>query len=74
MKLTETTLRLSNGVEFTIVHNFPMSGPVNTFEAAYTNWLMRTDDYTAESFVAYVKSKQEHGRVCMTLEEHQKQS
>ncbi len=69
-KLNQTELALSNGVKFTIVHDFKnMDGPVNSFDAAFQNWLSRTDEYTAESFIEYVKDK-EPNRIMITLEDY----
>lgn len=64
-------LAISNGVSFTIVHDFPNMSGINSFDSAYQNWMSRTDDYTAESFIAYVKSKEPH-RVFVTLEQFEK--
>lgn len=65
-RFNHNTIKLSNGVTFEIVNDFEhMEGPVNSFQAALDNWLARTDDYTAESFIRYVKSK-EPNRIFMT--------
>jgi len=59
MRLNETEVELSNGVKFTVVHDFEnMEGPVNSFDAAFQSWLARTTEYTAESFVRYVKTRE----------------
>lgn len=56
--LNVSEMKLSNGITITIVHDFKqLDGPVNSFQAAFDNWLMRTEDYTAESFVNYVRGK-----------------
>lgn len=47
----------NNLVKFSIIHNIPHSGDINGFNGALQNWLMRTDVYTAESFVDYINSK-----------------
>jgi len=61
-KLNQTAIELSNGVKFTIVHDFPkMEGSVNSFDAAFQSWLARTDEYTAEDFVDYVKDRNQNG-------------
>jgi len=71
-KLNKTKVELSNGISFTIVHNFrTMNGNVNSFDAAFQSWLARTDDYTSDSFVEYVKSKNEYGRIFVTLEDYE---
>lgn len=44
-------------VEFTIIHNIHGRGNVNSIDAALDNWLVRTDEYTPESFVDYINSK-----------------
>jgi hypothetical protein len=73
MKLNKSKCNLSNGVEFTIVHNIKnIEGPINSFAAALDCWLARTKEYTAASFVDYVKSKKEYGRIFLTLEEYEK--
>jgi len=67
-KLNKSKIELSNGVTFTIVHNFKnMYGNINSFDAAFQSWLVRTEVYTADSFVEYVKSKDEPDRIFMTL-------
>jgi hypothetical protein len=71
-KFNKTKIELSNGESFTIVHDFPeMEGSVNTFDSAFQNWLSRTNDYTAKSFVNYVKSK-EPNRMFLTLKDYEK--
>ena len=71
-KLNKSKVELSNGTIFTIVHNFKkMKGSVNSFDAAFQNWLIRTDNYTANSFVDYVLSKSEEGRIFVTLEDYE---
>ncbi len=69
-KLNKSKIELSNGVIFTIVHNFKnMTGNINSFDAAFQSWLVRTKVYTADSFVDYVKSKDEPDRIFMTFED-----
>lgn len=71
-KLNKTKMELSNGVSFTIVHDFKeMNGRFNSFDAAFQSWLNRTEVYTADSFVEYVKGK-EPERVFLTLEDYEK--
>ena len=74
---TEVELTDENDVvftKFTIVHDFEkIEGNINTFSAALTIWQIKTDDYSPESFIAYVKSKEPH-RTFMTLEEYNKLS
>jgi major membrane immunogen (membrane-anchored lipoprotein) len=70
-KLNKTKVELSNGESFTIVHDFKnMNGNINSFDAAFQNWINRTDDYTAASFVKYVKNK-EPERIFVTLEDYE---
>jgi hypothetical protein len=71
-RLNKTKCELSNGVTFTIVHNMKMDGNHNSFDAAYQCWLARTNVYTAESFVYYVHSKGEYGRIFLTFEDYEK--
>lgn len=69
-KLSKTRIELSNGIKFTIVHDFKkMKGPVNSFDAALGNWIARTEVYTGDSFVEYVKGK-EPNRIFVTLEDY----
>ena len=71
-KLNKTEVKLSNEESFTIVHDFKnMNGVVNSFDAAFQNWISRTTDYSAESFCVYVKSK-EPERIFVTLEQYKK--
>ena len=74
-KLCETKCSLSNGVEFTVVHDFErMEGPINSFEAAYESWLFRVDDpedYNVDHFVDYVKRKDPE-RIFVSLETYLK--
>jgi len=71
-KFNKTKVELSNGVSFVIVHNFEsMNGVINSFDAAFNSWLARTDEYTAESFIRYVKSK-EPERLFLTIEDYEK--
>ena len=68
-KLNQTNVELSNGISFVIVHNFEkMEGNHNSFNAALNSWLARTSDYTADSFIEYVKNKNEYGRIFLTKE------
>lgn len=56
----EASFKLSNGKSFTIVHNINRIGNVNSIDAALDNWLARTQDYSAQSFVNYINSKHVH--------------
>lgn len=56
MKFVTSTIQLSDGSSFNIVHNLE-----EMIEAAAVNWSVRTDDYTAESFCNYINSKREKG-------------
>ena len=68
--INKTTVELSNGDKIIIVHNFStLEGNINSFDAAFQSWLVRTKVYTADSFVDYVKSKKEPGRIFMTHED-----
>jgi hypothetical protein len=69
-KWNETFYELSNGTKFSIVHNLPMKGNINSIQAAFDNWLVRTDDHTAESFVEYINSK-DAGYTAMTKEKYE---
>ena len=60
-KFIPAKVSLSNGVKFTIYVTIDKAnGPVNTLEAALDNWLARTEEYTAKSFVDYINSKGMH--------------
>ncbi len=52
-RFNKTTVELSNGDSFIIVNQMND----NDFDIALNSWLVRTDDYTPESFVWYVKDK-----------------
>ena len=71
MKLNKTEINLSNGTSFVIVHDLPMKGAVGSFDAALDNWLARTKEYTADSFVNYVKCK-DKSVIFLTFEEYEK--
>lgn len=58
-KFTRSTIELSNGEGFEIMHNIP-EGDINGLQGAIDNWLVRTDEYTPESFCKYVNSKGLH--------------
>lgn len=53
----ETFFEISNGMKFSIVHNMAVTGPVNSVEAAFENWLARTKKYTQQDFINYINSK-----------------
>ncbi len=54
IKLKDSPIEF-NGVTLTITHDFE-HGAVNSFDAAFQNWLVRTDELTPESFIRYVKN------------------
>jgi hypothetical protein len=56
-KFKESEIELSNGTSFKIKHNMTLYGPVNSLQAAFDCWIVRTSEYTAESFVEYINSK-----------------
>lgn len=60
----------NNLVEFSIIHNIPHSGDINGFNGALQNWIIRTEVYTAESFVDYINSK--HVYKAYTVEQYNK--
>lgn len=65
-QLNQTFFELSNGVKFSIINDFEnIDGPVNSIDAAFQNWIARTEDFSAESFVAYIKKK-EPKRIALT--------
>ena len=68
----ETGFELSNGTKFTICHNLPVKGTINSIQAAFDCWLARTDTFTATSFIAYIASKGQHQ--AMTKEDYLKLS
>lgn len=53
----EASFELSNGVKFTVIHNIPGTGNINSIHAAFDNWMARTNEYTQGSFIAYINSK-----------------
>jgi hypothetical protein len=55
-------------IKFSIIHDMPETKGLS-FSDALTNWVYRTNEYTAESFVEYVNSKHT-GFVCMTEDEY----
>jgi hypothetical protein len=52
-------------VKFSVVHNLPEIFGLH-FEGALTNWLVRTDTFTAKSLCKYINQKQDE-YVCMTI-------
>lgn len=60
----------NKNVKFSIVHNIPNSRNINSIDAALENWLMRTDDFTDESFVDYINSKDVYK--AFTMEQYNK--
>lgn len=63
----EYHFELSNGTKFSVVSNLPKDFGLN-IEDAFQNWLYRTSDFTAESFVEYVNSKNLEGYYTFTRE------
>lgn len=53
----KTSFELSNGIKFTIYHDLP-NIPGICIQDAFQNWLVRTNNYDAKSFVKYINSKQ----------------
>jgi hypothetical protein len=63
VELTKSELKFKDGV-ISIVHNMPVKKgkhQVNTFDAALTNWLMRTKTGTCDDFIRYVNDKFKRG-------------
>lgn len=59
MKNYTTTVALENGESFDIIHDFEADfGALNPSLAAVEDWKASTTNFSAESFVAYVKEKQ----------------
>lgn len=58
--MTRSVVNLSNGNQIVIIHDLPMKGNVNTFNAAMECWITRTNKYTAQSLVDYINSKGVH--------------
>ena len=71
MKWTESSFKLSNGTEFSICHNLPVKGYINSIYAALECWLARTEEFTQASFIEYINSKKA-GFEAMTKEDWQK--
>lgn len=66
---TEYHFELSNGTKFSIVSNAPDTQGVSP-NAAFQNWIVRTSNYTVESFVEYMMSKHHmHGHFAFTKEQ-----
>ena len=61
----QVNFKLPSGIpgRFYVVHNLG-----NQLQSALTNWLVRTDQYTIESFIDYVHGKPS-GHVVMTEEQ-----
>ncbi len=59
-----------NGVptQWDVVHNLDEIGA--DIEAAFINWEARTDTYTIEDFISYVRSKDPLNIICITLERY----
>lgn len=70
-KWYEIFFELSNGTKFSVVHNIAGKGNINTITAAFNCWLVRTDEYTQQSFIDYVNSKNA-GYVAMTRKQYDK--
>jgi hypothetical protein len=61
-RMNKTTVTLSNGESFTIIHDLPMRGVVDSFESALDNWKVRTKTLTAESLVDYINKQSKINR------------
>lgn len=57
-----------NDVKFSIIHNMPESFGLS-FNNALDSWIVRTDDYSDESLVNYIKQK-DTGCIAMTESEY----
>jgi hypothetical protein len=56
-----STVELSNGTIFQLVHNIEKThGSINSVEAAIIAWCARTKVFTQESFIEYINSKGVH--------------
>jgi hypothetical protein len=55
--MKQTKIILDNGISFTIVHDMPEKGNINTLYAAIDCWFARTDNLSGASFCAYVMDK-----------------
>jgi len=63
--LMNTTIKFKVGkksVQFDVEHNLPDISGLSMSDAV-TNWVHRTDDYTAESLSEYINSK-DSGHYC----------
>ena len=58
MKWNKAKFTLSSGITFEIIHNMQ---PKSMVEAAFMNWIPRTDKYTAESLCDYINEKRRRG-------------
>jgi hypothetical protein len=56
----ETFFELSDGKKFSIVHNIERQGNINSIQAAFDNWIIRTTKYTEKSLIDYINSKGVH--------------
>lgn len=57
-RLTVASVELSNGVKFQLVHDLKESGGNKSFEGSYKQWIKKTRDFTANSFIRFVKNRQ----------------
>lgn len=57
-------------VKFSVIHNLPANFGLN-IDGAVDNWLARTEEYTAQSLVDYINSKNT-GYFCITEREYNK--
>lgn len=61
-----------NDIHRLFVTNMPPNGAINSIEAAVTNWYLRTEEHTIESFCKYVMDKSDeynNGQIIYSAEE-----
>ena len=61
-KMNRTTVTLTNGKSFTVIHTLPMGGIINSFDAVLDNWRSRAKELTAESLVEYINKPFKRGK------------
>jgi hypothetical protein len=73
-KWYEAKFAMSDGTEVHLVHNIPQTdGSINSLQAAFDNWIVRTNTYTTKSFVDYINSKTHmSGHRALTWDDYQK--
>ena len=72
-RLTKTEVKIPPYGGFFVYHDLPNVGGLAIDDAVH-NWYFRTQDYSAESLIAYVKSKAGDSQIIMTEEDYESQT